>query len=342
VHHGELLGVCGPSGSGKSSLILETLLPALEGERSDGRWKRLDGRTGDERVVVVGASPIGRTPASTPATYAGLIDPLRELYAKTPEARMRGFGPAHFSYNSTKGRCKGCDGRGATKVEMQFLPDLWLTCEECDGRRYRPEVLEVLHRGKSIADVLAMSIEEAALTFAHQPKIARILQALADVGLGYLGLGQSSTTLSAGEAQRLKLASELLEVRRGNRGAIFLDEPTTGLHPADVQQLIGVLQRLARAGNAVVVIEHNVDVLENCDRLVELGPEGGDAGGRKIAEGTPREVATNSESRTGPFLFPPTGNLSPRKSAPRKKRASGTKAAIRKKKTPAVKRKVAR
>jgi excinuclease ABC subunit A len=307
VRHGELLGVCGPSGSGKSSLVLEALLPALEGEPADGRWERLEGRPAGTRVVVVGASPIGRTPASTPATYAGLIEPLRELYARTPEARMRGYGPAHFSYNSTRGRCQACEGRGATKVEMQFLPDLWLVCEECDGRRYRPEVLDVLHRGRSVADVLAMSVDEALELFEHQPKLARILRALADVGLGYLALGQSSTTLSAGEAQRLKLAAELLEVQAGRRGVILLDEPTTGLHPADVQQLVAVLRRLARAGNAVVVIEHDVDVLERCDRLLELGPGGGDEGGREVAAGTPAELAADPASPTGPYLFQRAG-----------------------------------
>ena len=301
--YGELLGVCGASGSGKSSLILETVLPALEGEDSEGRWKRIEGELEGVRVVVVDASSIGRTPASTPATYSGLIDPLRELYARTPEARMRGFGPAHFSFNSTRGRCKACEGRGSTKVEMQFLPDLWLECEECDGKRYRPEVLEVCHRGKSVADVMMMSVEEALEFFEHQPRMARILRALEEVGLGYLGLGQSSTTLSGGEAQRLKLASELLQVRAGTCSAIILDEPTTGLHPADVQQLIGVVQRLARAGNAVVIIEHNTEVLEACDRLFELGPEGGAAGGRVLAEGTPAELAASPESKTGPFLF---------------------------------------
>ncbi len=313
VHFGELLGLCGPSGAGKSSLMLETLVPAIDGEEAEGRWKSFSCELKELRCVVVGSSPIGRTPASTPATYAGLIDPLRELYAKTPEARMRGYGPAHFSFNSTKGRCKACDGRGAIKVEMQFLPDLWLTCEECDGKRYRPEILDVLHRGKSVADVLDMSVEEALEFFEALPRIAKILRSLQDVGLGYLCLGQSSTTLSGGEAQRLKLASELLEVRRGQRSAIFLDEPTTGLHPADVRQLIGVLQRLARAGNAVVVIEHNTDLLENCDRLVELGPAGGAEGGLIVGDGTPQEFAADKNSITGPFLFSksmPTGAAS--------------------------------
>ncbi len=304
--YGKLLGVCGPSGSGKSSLVFDTLIPALEGEDSKGRWSDLRARTGGSgRVVVVDASPVGRTPASTPATYSGLIEPLRELYARTPEARMRGFGPAHFSFNSSRGRCQACEGRGATKVEMQFLPDLWLTCEECDGRRYRPEVLEVCHRGKNVAEVLAMSVDEALEFHSAQPRLATILRALSEVGLGYLGLAQSSTTLSGGEAQRLKLASELLQARSGVRIAIFLDEPTTGLHPADVQQLITVLRSLARRGNAVVVVEHNTEVLEACDRLVELGPGGGDAGGVVIAGGTPRELAADPASKTGPFLFAP-------------------------------------
>jgi len=303
VRFGELLGVCGPSGSGKSSLVFDTLIPALDGEPCDGRWSSLEGFPGG-RVVLIDASPVGRTPASTPATYSGLIEPLRQLFARTPDARVRGFTAASFSYNSTRGRCPACEGRGATKVEMQFLPDLWLTCEECDGRRYRPEVLEVRHRGKSVADVLAMSVDEAREFLAAHPAMKRILDALTDVGLGYLRLAQSSTTLSGGEAQRLKLASELLLARGGESSAIFLDEPTTGLHPADVRQLLGVLHRLVRQGNAVVVIEHNADVLAACDRLFELGPGGGDDGGRVIGEGTPRELAVSPESKTGPFLFP--------------------------------------
>jgi excinuclease ABC subunit A len=329
--HGELVGVCGPSGSGKSSLIFETLIPALEGEAPDGRWKNLRGRIGGNgRVVVVDSSPIGRTPSSTPATYSGLIEPLRELYARTPEARMRGFGPAHFSFNSARGRCPACEGRGALKIEMQFLPDLWLDCEECDGKRYRPEVLDVQHRGKSVADVLAMSVDEALEHFATQPRLERILASLSEVGLGYLGLAQSSTTLSGGEAQRLKLASELFQARKGSRSAIFLDEPTTGLHPVDVDQLLHVLVALARRGNAVVVVEHNTDVLEACDRLVELGPAGGADGGLEIAQGTPHELAQNPKSKTGPYLFPaaaiPAGR-SARKSA---RKSGATKKASKK------------
>ena len=310
LRFGELLGICGPSGSGKSSLIFDTLIPALQGETSEGRWRVLDGFTGGGRVVLIDASPVGRTPASTPATYSGLLEPLRQLFARTPDARVRGFGPAHFSFNSTRGRCPACEGRGATKVEMQFLPDLWLVCEECDGRRYRPEVLEVHHRGKNIAEVMAMSVAEAAEFLAAHPAMKRILDSMTAVGLGYIGLAQSSTTLSGGEAQRLKLASELLRARTGERSAILLDEPTTGLHPADVQELLVVLHRLSRQGNAVLVIEHNSDVLEACDRLVELGPGGGDDGGRVIGEGSPRELAAHEGSKTGPFLFADT--LTPR------------------------------
>jgi len=304
VRYGELLGICGPSGSGKSTLVLDTLVPALRGEEPAGRWLRLEAlRGGGGRVVVVDASPVGRTPASTPATYAGLLDPLRELFARTPEARMRGFTPPCFSYNSSRGRCPGCEGRGATKVEMQFLPDLWLACEECDGTRYRPEVLEARYRGKSIADVLAMTVDEARGFFEHQPRIRAPLATLHEVGLGYLALGQSSTALSGGEAQRVKLAAELLRAEGGTPGLLVLDEPTTGLHAADVGRLLSVLDRLVRRGDAVVVIEHDVEVLAVCDRLVELGPDGGEGGGRVIAQGSPRELARERASATGPFLF---------------------------------------
>jgi excinuclease ABC subunit A len=303
VRYGELLGICGPSGSGKSSLVMDTLVPALRGEAPAGRWRRLEAlRGGGGRVVSVDASPLGRTPASTPATYSGLLEPLRALFARTPQARMRGFGPAHFSYNSPRGRCAGCEGRGAEKVEMQFLPDLWLVCEECDGRRYRPEVLEVHHRGRSVADILAMDVDTAFEFLEHQPQPREILGALRDVGLGYLGLGQSSTTLSGGEAQRLKLCTELLRAGGGVRSVIVLDEPTTGLHAADVAQLVAVLDRLVARGDAVVVVEHHVGVLAACDRLVEIGPAGGADGGRVMADGTPTELASHAGSVTGPFL----------------------------------------
>ncbi len=314
---GRLTGVCGPSGSGKSTLVLDTLVPALQGESPQGRWRKLEGsRARSLRTVVVDATPIGRTPASVPATYSGLLDPLRDLYARTADARVRGFGPGHFSFNGTRGRCPACEGKGATRVEMQFLADLWLVCEECDGRRYRAEVLEVRHRGKSIADVLDMSVSEALEFLAHQPRCAAVLQSLQDVGLGYLPLGQSSTTLSGGEAQRVKLASELLEPHDAARSVIVLDEPTTGLHASDVSCLVAVLDALARRGHAVVVVEHHTGLLGVCDTLVELGPGGGGAGGRVIAVGTPAELATNPESRTGPWL--------PRPQTPRARKASRT------------------
>jgi len=301
VPFGSITGICGPSGSGKSTLVLDTLVPALRGESPQGRWKRFRGGQG-YRTVVVDAAPIGRTPHSVPATYAGLMGPLRELFARTPEARMRGFGPAHFSFNSTRGRCQACEGRGAVLVEMQFLADLWLTCEECDGRRYRPEVSEVRYRRRSIADVLDMSVEEALEFFAHQPKLVPILATLEEVGLGYLRLGQSSTTLSGGEAQRVKLASELARAAGVERSVLILDEPSTGLAAGDLVHLARAMGRLARRGDAVVLVEHHTGLLGVCDQLVELGPGGGAAGGRVIARGTPAELADDPASVTGPWF----------------------------------------
>jgi excinuclease ABC subunit A len=302
---GELTGVCGPSGSGKSTLILDCLVPALQGEAAAGRWKRFSTPLGERpRLVVIDASPIGRSPGSIPATYTGLMDPLRELFARTPDARVRGFGPAHFSFNSTKGRCQACEGRGATQVEMQFLADLWLPCEECGGRRFTPEVLEVKFRGKSIADVLDLTVDEARVFLEHQPEAEKVLATLAAVGLGYLPLGQSATTLSGGEAQRIKLASELQLGESTGRSVLVLDEPSTGLHASDVAQLAGVLQRLRDRGHAVIVIEHHTGLLAICDRLVELGPGGGAEGGRIVAQGTPEELSRMAASITGPWLAP--------------------------------------
>ena len=303
IHFGRMTGLCGPSGSGKSTLVLETLVPAMKGESNEGRWGKLLGAAGGGlRTVVVDAAPIGRTPHSVPATYVGLMDPIRELFARTPEARMLGMGPPSFSFNSTHGRCPACEGRGLVQVEMQFLADLWLVCEECDGKRFLPAVLEVRHRGRNIADVLDMSVEQAIEFMEHQPKAQPILAAMASVGLGYLRLGQSSTTLSGGEAQRVKLASELVRATTGGRSVVVLDEPSTGLAATDTVHLARALARLARRGNAVVLIEHNVELLGVCDRLVELGPEGGAGGGRIIADGTPAELAANQASVTGPFL----------------------------------------
>jgi len=302
IPFGQITGICGPSGSGKSTLVLETLVPALNGRKPEGRWKKLRAPIGAVRMVVVDAQPIGRTPHSVPATYTGLMPHLRELFARTPEARMRGMTPSHFSFNSTRGRCPACDGRGAVLVEMQFLADLWLTCEECEGRRYAPDILEVQYRGKSVADVLAMSVEEACEFFAAQPKLLAVLTELAAVGLGYLKLGQSSTTLSGGEAQRVKLASELMRAREPGSSVVILDEPSTGLSASDGLHLARVLGRLAHRGDAVILVEHNLELLSICDGLVELGPCGGSAGGKIIATGTPSELADNPDSITGPWL----------------------------------------
>jgi excinuclease ABC subunit A len=301
-------------------------VPALSGETSGGRWKRLSGVDGGgARIVLVDASPIGRTPASIPATYTGLMEPLRELYARTPEARMKGFDAGRFSFNSPKGRCPACEGRGATKVEMQFLSDLWLVCEECDGKRYSPEVLEVRMRGKSIADALEMTVDEAFEFFTHQPRLTTILTTLRDVGLGYLCLGQSSTTLSGGEAQRVKLASELFRAEGTGRSVIVLDEPSTGLSTSDVAHLVRVFDRLAKGGHAVILVEHHTGLLTICDRLVELGPGGGEAGGRVIATGTPREIEKDPASVTGPWLFAEpvsAGRVESPTARPKKKRSA--------------------
>jgi excinuclease ABC subunit A len=304
LRFGQLTGLCGPSGSGKSTLALDVLRAALAGEEPRGRWQRLESTLDGAslRCVVVDAAPLGRTPASTPATYTGLLEPLRELFARTNEARARGLSPGHFSFNSPRGRCAACEGRGALRIEMQFLADLWLPCEECGGKRYAPAVLEARWRGKSIADVLELSVDEALEFLAAQPQAVAILRTLHDVGLGYLSLGQSSTTLSGGEAQRVKLASELLATEQAGRAVLLLDEPTTGLHASDVAGLVPVLQRLADSGHALLVIEHHPQLLASCDRLVELGPGGGAAGGRVIACGTPLELARDPSSVTGPFL----------------------------------------
>jgi excinuclease ABC subunit A len=319
---GAISGLCGPSGAGKSTLILDTLAPALNGEAPNGRWKKLElPEEWTPRVVLIDATPIGRTPSSTPATYTGLLEPIRELFSRTPDARMLGLGPSHFSFNSTKGRCPACEGKGAQLVEMQFLADLWLECDECQGRRYAPAVLDVKYRGKSVADVLDMSVDEALEFLAAHPQAVSILKTLHDVGLGYMSLGQSSTTLSGGEAQRVKLASELFEGATRAPSVIVLDEPSTGLHASDVQKLAAVLDRLAREGHAVVLIEHHVELLTLCDSLVELGPGGGVHGGRVIAAGTPRELAAHPASVTGPYLFARERARSLAPAAPRKRSA---------------------
>jgi excinuclease ABC subunit A len=303
---GKFVCVTGVSGSGKSTLVNEIVYKALA-----NRLHRLRVKPGEhlgcegiecfDKVIDIDQSPIGRTPRSNPATYTKLFDHIRELYAQTPDAKVRGYKPGRFSFNVRGGRCETCKGDGTIKIEMHFLPDVYVPCETCGGKRYNRETLEVRFKGKSIADVLEMSVEEALKFFSKIPKIRRRLQTLHDVGLDYIKLGQPATTLSGGEAQRVKLSSELSKVATG-RTLYILDEPTTGLHFADIEKLLDVLQRLVDAGNTVLVIEHNLDVIKQADWIVDLGPEGGEAGGEVIATGTPEQVAEVEESYTGQFL----------------------------------------
>jgi excinuclease ABC subunit A len=298
--------VTGVSGSGKSTLVNEVLYKAVanrlhRAKTRPGSHRRIDGLKQIDKIINIDQSPIGRTPRSNPATYTGLFDPIRELFSRTQEARARGYKPGRFSFNVKGGRCEVCRGDGQIKIEMHFLPDVYVPCEQCHGRRYNRETLDVRFKGKTIADVLAMPVEEALEFFRHIPKIARRLQALHDVGLDYIRLGQPATTLSGGEAQRVKLATELCKVATG-RTLYILDEPTTGLHFADVQRLLEMLDRLVQSGNTVVVIEHNLDVIKTADRIIDLGPEGGEEGGRVVATGTPEKVAAVAGSHTGRFL----------------------------------------
>jgi excinuclease ABC subunit A len=298
--------VTGVSGSGKSTLVNDILYKATanrlhRARQRPGAHRRITGLEQLDKIISVDQSPIGRTPRSNPATYIGLFDQIRELFSKTQEARARGYKPGRFSFNVKGGRCEVCRGDGQIKIEMHFLPDVYVPCEQCHGKRYNRETLEVRFKGKTIADVLEMPIEEALEFFAHIPKIRRRVEALGDVGLGYMRLGQPATTLSGGEAQRVKLAAELSKVATG-RTLYILDEPTTGLHFADIQRLLIVLQRLVDGGNSMVVIEHNLDVIKVADRVIDLGPEGGEEGGRVIAAGTPEQVAAVAESHTGRFL----------------------------------------
>jgi excinuclease ABC subunit A len=298
--------VTGVSGSGKSSLVAQTLYPALAAALHNatdkpGEHDRIKGLEHVSKVISITQDPIGRTPRSNPATYAQVMTPLRELFARTPEAKIRGYDKGRFSFNVKGGRCEACKGYGRKKVEMHFLPDVWVTCNVCKGARYNRETLQIRYKGKSIADVLDMDVEEALAFFRNVPRIKRILKTLSDVGLGYIKLGQSATTLSGGEAQRVKLAKELARVSTGDT-VYILDEPTTGLHFADIQKLLDVLHRLTDAGNTVIVIEHNLDVIKTADWIVDLGPEGGDEGGFIVAQGTPEDVAQVEGSYTGQFL----------------------------------------
>ena len=303
---GTLTCVTGVSGSGKSSLVGEvlnkTLLAKLNHARTrPGACRCIEGMEYLDKVIDIDQSPIGRTPRSNPATYTGLFNDIRDLFASTADARIRGYGPGRFSFNVKGGRCEACSGDGLVKIEMHFLADVYVPCEVCKGARYNRETLEVLYKGKNIAQVLDMRAEEAVDFFENLPKIRRKVQTLVDVGLGYIKLGQSSTTLSGGEAQRVKLATELARVATG-KTIYILDEPTTGLHAADVHKLIGVLQQLVDVGNTVLVIEHNLDVIKTADHIIDLGPEGGDGGGYVVAAGTPEAVAAVSESYTGQYL----------------------------------------
>ncbi|MBP3720784.1 MAG: excinuclease ABC subunit UvrA [Clostridia bacterium] len=305
---GVLCCVTGVSGSGKSSLVNEIIYRYLakmlnRAKTRPGKFDRMEGLEKLDKIIMIDQSPIGRTPRSNPATYTGMFDLIRKLFALSPEAKSRGYKENRFSFNVKGGRCEACQGDGVQKIEMHFLPDLYVPCEVCHGHRYNRETLEVTWQGKNIYEVLEMTVEEGLTFFENHPQIRRKLETLADVGLGYMKLGQSSTTLSGGEAQRVKLATELSRKATG-RTIYLLDEPTTGLHMADVDRLISVLQRLTDAGNSVLVIEHNLDVIKVADWLIDLGPEGGDGGGTVVAEGTPEEVAATKGSYTGQYLQP--------------------------------------
>jgi len=305
---GLLTVVTGVSGSGKSTLVEDILYYALAqhlyGSLTEpGPYKAIEGLEHVDKVIEIDQSPIGRTPRSNPATYTGLFTPLRELYAMLPESRERGYKPGRFSFNVKGGRCEACEGDGMKRIEMNFLPDVYVLCDVCRGARYNRETLAVKYKGKSIADLLDTTVEEAASLLENIPQINQKIQTLLDVGLGYIKLGQSATTLSGGEAQRIKLAKELSK-RATGRTIYILDEPTTGLHFADVHKLLDVLQRLVSLGNTVLVIEHNLDVIKSADYIIDLGPEGGEHGGRVVAEGTPEEVARSKRSHTGQVLRP--------------------------------------
>ncbi len=300
--------VTGVSGSGKSTLVNEILYKILASHLNGarvrpGRYKAMDGLEHLEKVIDINQSPIGRTPRSNPATYTGVFDDIRDVFANTTEAKVRGYSKGRFSFNIRGGRCEACKGDGIIKIEMHFLPDVYVPCEVCKGKRYNRETLEVHYKGKSIADVLDMTIDDAAVFFENVPRITRRLQTLVEVGLGYMKLGQPATTLSGGEAQRVKLASELHR-RSTGRTMYILDEPTTGLHVADIEKLLHVLTKLVDAGESVVVIEHNLDVIKTADYIIDLGPEGGDGGGQLVASGTPEEIVRNIASYTGQFLLP--------------------------------------
>jgi len=303
---GKLIAVTGVSGSGKSTLMSDILANALNkkfyhAKAEPGLHDSIEGLGHVNKVISIDQSPIGRTPRSNPATYTGAFTPIRELYASLPEAKIKGYKAGRFSFNVTGGRCEACSGDGMVKIEMQFLPDVYVECEVCHGARYNKEALEIHYKGKNISDVLNMTVEDASFFFKNIPAIAQKLDTLNEVGLGYIKLGQSATTLSGGEAQRIKLATELSR-RATGQTLYILDEPTTGLHFDDIKRLLGVLNQLVDKGNTVLIIEHNLDVIKSVDWIIDMGPEGGDKGGQVVAEGTPRDVIKVAESYTGKYL----------------------------------------
>ncbi|MGC9335070.1 MAG: excinuclease ABC subunit UvrA, partial [Anaerolineae bacterium] len=300
------IAVTGVSGSGKSSLVVEVLYKRLNqyfyrAKAKPGKHDMVEGLEYIDKVVNIDQSPIGRTPRSNPATYTNVFTDIRNLFARLPESKARGYKPGRFSFNVKGGRCEACRGDGIIKIEMQFLPDVYVPCEVCHGKRYNREALEIRYKGRNIADVLDMTVDEGLEFFSNVPRIRNKLQTLSDVGLGYIRLGQSATTLSGGEAQRIKLSKELSR-RSTGRTFYILDEPTTGLHFADIEKLLQVLHRLVDQGNTVVVIEHNLDVIKAADWVIDLGPEGGEGGGWVVAEGTPEQVSRTRKSYTGQFL----------------------------------------
>jgi excinuclease ABC subunit A len=306
---GVMTCVTGVSGSGKSSLVIETLYKGAVhhlqkkgiGGQHRGLYKKITGLEQIDKVIDIDQSPIGRTPRSNPATYTGLLTPIRELLSRLPAARARGYKPGRFSFNIKGGRCEACEGEGVIKIAMHFLPDLYVTCDACHGRRYNRDTLDIRFHDKNIAGILELTVQEALDFFVNVPPVKKRLQTLFDVGLSYITLGQSSVTLSGGEAQRIKLARELAKKATG-RTLYILDEPTTGLHPADIQHLLKVLARLVDSGNTVIIIEHNLDVIKTADYIIDLGPEGGEEGGRIIATGTPEKIAASTKSYTGAYL----------------------------------------
>jgi len=305
---GKFVAITGVSGSGKSTLVVDVLYKRLaqlmyKAKDRPGKHEAIEGIEFLDKIIEIDQGPIGRTPRSNPATYIGLFTFMRELFATIPEAKARGFGPGRFSFNVKGGRCEACQGDGIIRIEMQFLPDVYVPCDECKGKRYNRETLEIKFRGKSISDVLDMTVEEGLDFFQNIPRIRNKLETLNSVGLSYIRLGQPATQLSGGEAQRIKLSKELSRRATGNTFYI-LDEPTTGLHFEDVRKLLEVLHELVNMGNTVLVIEHNLDVIKNCDWLIDMGPEGGNKGGYVIAEGTPEHVVTIEKSYTGKFLRP--------------------------------------